>query len=69
MSKATKRLILMIVMILITNTITVITMNKVYNDKIKETETQIEQIENETTNEILTMQCDFDYKKGYIECD
>lgn len=69
MRKAYKRLILTIVIVLISNIITIGIMNKVYSDKINKKDLQIEQIENETTNEILTMKCDFDYKKGFIECD
>lgn len=69
MKKAYKRLILMIVIVLISNMITIGIMNKVNENKINKKDLQIEQIENETTNEILTMQCDFNYKKGFIECD
>lgn len=69
MRKVYKRLILMIVIVLISNIATIGIMNRIYNDKINKKNLQIEQIENETTNEILTMQCDFDYKKGFIECD
>lgn len=78
MRKAYKRLILMIVIVLMSNTITIAVMNKVNENKIKEIVKSIIVIENEkdmieinTVEELqyLVNKCTLDNTKEFIECD
>ena len=78
MKKAYKRLILMVVIILISNMITIGIMNKVNENKIKEVVKNIIVVENEkdmieinTVEELqyLVNKCTLDNTKEFIECD
>lgn len=68
MSKKIKNLIIYTISIVtITSIVNISILNKINDNKIKETETEITtQIENDNTNNILTMMCDFSNEKEII---